>query len=377
MRLHLIGLPHAHVSRDVTVCAFTTKTAKFLKMMGSRGWDITLYAGDQSEVGDYADLVPTFSTEDLHVWFDGELDPNMLPIKAGAWDSTQPQYVVTNHKAIVGLQQNFDYEKDLVLLTGGLAQKPITDTLYNLHYCEWAAGYSGWYAPFVCFESYAWRHHCYGTNGIHDGRWFDTVIPNFFDPDEWELAPEKEDYLLYLGRMIHRKGIKTALDVATAMDMPIVYAGSGVAEAEPGRILCLDGTELVGDVLYVGTVGWEHRQRLMGAARAVLVPTAYIEPFGAVVVEAMLAGTPSIATDWGAFPEILPPERRFRTLAEGVDAVERAIAYSSPEDLQAEALARYSLDAVAPEYERWFESLATLRGAGWYDMSSRAEKIPA
>lgn len=373
MRLHLVSLPHAHVSRDVTVCAFTTKTAKFLKMMGGEH-EIVLYGGDQSEVPDGVELVPTFNQSDLDMWY-GPLEPNELPIKAGAWDSRTPQYIVTNHKTIAELRERYE-EGDIILLTGGLAHKPIVDAIPHALYCEWAAGYSGWFAPHVCFESYAWRHHCYGANGIHDGRWTDTVIPNFFDPDEWELAPEKEDYLLYVGRMISRKGISTALDIAKAMDMTIVYAGSGVKTATEGSILCFDGTLLEGDVLYVGTVGWEERMKLMGAARALLAPTTYIEPFGAVVIESMLAGTPSIATDWGAFTETLPEERRFRTLEEGVIAVENAIGLP-PAVLQQDALDRFSLEAVAPRYTRWFNQLAALYGDGWYQRSSPAEKIPA
>jgi Glycosyl transferases group 1 len=375
LRLHLVGLAHAHVSRDVTVCAFTTKTAKFLKMMSARGWDITLYGGDESVVPDGVELVPTFTTEDLKVWF-GDMDANELPIKAGAWNSTSAEYVVTNHNVIRELGERYNADEDLVLLTGGLAQQPITGRMTELLACEWAAGYSGWYLPYVCFESYAWRHHCYGVQGIHDGRWFDTVIPNFFDPDEWELAPEKEDYLLYVGRMISRKGIRTAFDIANEMGKTIVYAGSGVRFATEGYIECLDGTKIEGDVIYVGTVGWEERKKLMGAARALIAPTTYIEPFGAVVVESMLAGTPSIATDWGAFTEILPPERRFSTLAEGCEAVELAMNLP-PAGLREEALERYSLDAIAPRYERWFEQIDSLRAGGWYQMSPRAEKMIA
>lgn len=349
------------------MCAFTTKTAKFLKMMGERGWDITLYGGDQSDTRGYAELVPTYTDDEQREWF-GDLDPNMLPIVAGAWDSTQRQYIVTNTRAIVEIQRR--YEKgDLILLTGGLAMQPITHALPMPEYlaCEWAAGYSGWYLPFVCFESYAWRHYCYGRFlGDTDGRWFDTVIPNFFDPEEWSLH-EKEDYLCFVGRLIARKGPHIAAEIAREMGMPLRVAGSGMLEYKEGEyILCHDGTRIEGDVYYEGTVGWEARNELMGRARALIVPTTYIEPFGAVAVEGPLCGTPTITTDWGAFPETVPPERRFRTLGEGVEAVERAMELP-PAGLQEEALARFSLEAVAPLYERWFIELATLWDKGWYD----------
>jgi glycosyltransferase involved in cell wall biosynthesis len=378
VKLHLIALPHAHVSRDVTVCAFTTKIAKFLKMMAPRGWEIVLYGGERSEVGELAELVSLYSNDEQIGWF-GNLHPNDLPLIAGSWDSRTPQFATTNLRAIDALKDRYE-QGDLILVTGGLAQKPITDILGSGYLaCEWAAGYSGWYLPFVCFESYAWKHWCYGRFGVDDGRWFDTVIPNFFDPDEWpEPSEEKENYLLFVGRLIARKGPHVAAQIARELGMPLVVAGSGMAETGDGFIRCQDGTMIEGEVHYAGTVGWEERHSLMSRARALIAPTTYIEPFGAVVVESMLAGTPSIATDWGAFSEILPRERRFTTLAEGCEAVEKAMALP-PAGVRIEALSRYSLKAVAPLYEEWFARLETLYRGGWYEprpASPESEKIP-
>jgi len=380
MRLHLVHLPHAHVSREVTVCAFTTKTAKFLKMMGERGWQIVLYAGELSETEGQAELVPIYSDAEQKEWYGGELEPNMLPLIAGSWSSEQLQYRVTNARAQQEIALRYE-AGDLILLTGGYAQKPIIDALPMPQYlaCEWAAGYSGVIfsdrslsmTPWVCFESNAWRHYLYGKYGVEDGRWFDAVIPNFFDPKEWTLH-SKEDYLVFVGRLIARKGPQIAAEIARELGMPLHVAGSGALEVSEGLILCHDGTRIEGDVHYVGTVGWEERNRLMGHARVLLAPTTYIEPFGAVVVEAMLCGTPSVASDWGAFSELLPPERRFRTLAEGCEAVEQAMELA-PAVLQAEALERWSLEAVAPLYERWFEELGSLWQGGWYEMSSRSK----
>lgn len=54
-------------------------------------------------------------------------------------------------------------------------------------------------------------HYTYGKLlGKDDGRFFDAVIPNYFDLDDFP-SPEavrdtpKEDYVLFIGRMILRK----------------------------------------------------------------------------------------------------------------------------------------------------------------------------
>lgn len=371
MKLHLVSLPHAHVSRDVTVCAFTTKTAKFLKMMGERGHEIVLYGGELSDTEGYAELVPVYTDAEQKQWF-GDLDANMLPTIAGEWNANDEHYCVTNVRAVDAIGERYE-RGDLVLLTGGLAQKPIADQLPQALVAEWAAGYSGWFAPYVCFESHAWRHYCYGRWGQywgaqHTGRWFDAVIPNFFDPEDWSLEHEKHDYLAFVGRLIANKGPHVAAEIARELGMTLAVAGSGVAEYKEGEYLrCLDGTELRGDIHYVGTLGREERDMFMGSARVLLAPTLYIEPFGAVAVEAPLCGTPSVTTDWGAFSEIVSPERRFRTLASGCEAV-RAAMDLDPLELQQQALERFSLEAVAPLYERWFSELDTLWRSGWYEV---------
>ncbi len=39
-----------------------------------------------------------------------------------------------------------------------------------------------------------------------------------------------------------------------------------------------------------------------------------------------------------------------------------------PAKVRRQALKRYSLKAIAPEYERWFDQITTLWDEGWYQM---------
>jgi len=358
--LHLVGLPHTTTTKNVTVCAFTTKATKFCRMMEND--EIVLYWGDSNDAP-VKEHVVLHTEEDRKRWY-GDLDPNVLPAVCGNWDWQDEPWREFNTRAIEALRGRVE-PHDLILLTGGWASHPISEAFPNHIVCEWAAGYSGWYLPYVCFESYAWKSHCYGSKNIHDGRFYDTVIPNFFDPDEWQVQDGKDDYLVYLGRLIYRKGISVAMDIAKASGLPLYVAGSGAAEVTEGRIACHDGTVLEGDVHYVGTVGVDERSALVGRARALLCPTLYIEPFGAVAVEAQLCGTQPIATDWGAFPETVADEFRFHTIAEGVAAVERAFD-ADPYTLQENALEQWSLEAIRPRYERWFDQLLGLWEGGFY-----------
>ena len=361
MRLHIAGLPHAQSVRSLTTCAFTQKNIKFCKMLGSRDWDMTLYTGDQCDAT-HCDHVPLYTAEEQHAWY-GNIDANTLPTKAGIWDSNLEPWRVTNTRAVEAIRLRAE-PHDIVCLTGGYAHKPIADALPEMLCVEHAAGYEGIFAPYVCFESYAWRHYLYGKHGW-DGRYYDTVIPNFFDPDEWSVSESKDDYLLFVGRLVQRKGVLTALEIAKATGRRLLLAGSGVIEARPGRVVCEELTLEHPLVEYVGTLEAKERNELMGKAHAVLVPTSYVEPFGAVAVEAQLCGSPAITTNFGAFPETVADEFRFDTLAEAVGCVEHADEVD-PHVLSAAALARFSLEAIAPRYERWFENLNQLWDAGWY-----------
>ena len=217
----------------------------------------------------------------------------------------------------------------------------------------------------MCFESSAWRHYLYGRYGIDDGRYFDTVIPNFFDPEEWSLSEVKEDYLCFVGRLIARKGPHIAAEIAKELGMPLYVAGSGMAHVSEGLIVCQDGTILEGDVHYMGTVGIEERNKLMGEAKALLVPTTYIEPFGAVAIEGPLCGTPAVTTDFGAFTETVPRKLRFNTLARA--ATPRAGDEHDPGAFAGRRSPTSRSRPWGPLYEDWFERLRSLWGKGWYE----------
>ena len=101
------------------------------------------------------------------------------------------------------------------------------------------------------------------------------------------------------------------------------------------------------------------KRRLFARARALVAPLRWEEPFGLVMIEALLAGCPVIATPRGAAPEIVEPgETGF--LAEGVEEMAEALRAAGTLDraaIQARARRRFSAERMAAEY------LAVYRGA--------------
>jgi glycosyltransferase involved in cell wall biosynthesis len=188
-----------------------------------------------------------------------------------------------------------------------------------------------------------------------DGKFYDTVIPSYIDVKNFPLQETPDDYYLFIGRLIERKGYQIAVDVCKALGKRLVVAGQGSAPN-------------YGE--YVGVVGTEERARLMGGAIATFTPTIYVEPFGTVAIEAMACGSPIISTDWGAFTEtVIDGVTGFRchTMQEFADATENV------KTLDRAAISKYSkdrygLDTVGLMYEKYFTRLQGLWGKGFYQL---------
>ncbi len=129
-----------------------------------------------------------------------------------------------------------------------------------------------------------------------------AVVHHGLDPAKFHPAPD-QGYLLYLGRYDRCKGVKEAIEVAARAGLPLVMAGAPhereYYEEEVRPLIAKHGA------LDVGPVGGAKKAALLARARALLFPIAWDEPFGLVMIEAMLSGVPVLATARGAVPEVI------------------------------------------------------------------------
>lgn len=356
MTLHLVGFPHTRLDGGFETCAYTQKVGRFRRM--DLGHDLVVYGGPGADV--------EVITEEQRLELFGPDDAARLPLwpNDGQWQKF--------NLAVVGELAQRSSPGDLVLFAGGYSQKVIAEITLGalgLTACEPGVGYEGIFTDACAFESNAWMHHVYGLKGIRDGRLADTVIPNYFDPDDFpHLNQGDGDYLLFLGRVTLRKGPHIAAAIAAQAGMRLKIAGPGVTDVRPGHLVA-DYVDVIGDhVDYLGAIDKSERAELLAGARAVIAPTVYLEPFGGVAVEAMMAGTPVIASDWGAFTETVEngvTGYRIRTPEQAAHALLAADELDS-EKIRRHAIERYSLEAVTPRFRQWFDSLASLSGDSWH-----------
>jgi len=292
MRFHALGLPHTKTNKDFNACAYTQKVLKFGKMMTDLGHEVIHYGHNDS------DLVCT-----EHV---GVLDDKTYNISYGRYDFNSHMFRFDQNKDLAYLvwwenaAREIEKRKqpgDFLLPFWGSGVKPVCDAHPEMIHVEPGIGYSsGHFATYKIFESYAIYHAYCGLDAVATctQKWYETVIPNYFDENDFTYCDEKDDYFLYLGRVYEGKGLGIAISTTKAIGAKLIIAG---------QMDYNNPYEIPDHCVYMGHADIEMRRNLMSKAKGLFLPSRYVEPFGGVQIEALLSGTPTITSDWGAFVE--------------------------------------------------------------------------
>jgi glycosyltransferase involved in cell wall biosynthesis len=197
-----------------------------------------------------------------------------------------------------------------------------------------------------------------------DGAPIAGVVHNPIDVDRWPVGLHKDDYLLWLGRFVAEKGPQRAIRVAKMTGRPLVLAGTVqprherffATEIQPH----IDGEQ----IRFVGEAGGARKQQLFADAFAFLMPIRWPEPFGMVMVESLAAGTPVLAFEQGAAPEIVENGRNGFLIHDEEEMAARVEAAGKLDPMECRRSAeRFSPDRVAARYEAMYEgAMADGRG---------------
>jgi glycosyltransferase involved in cell wall biosynthesis len=203
-------------------------------------------------------------------------------------------------------------------------------------------------------------------HGRAAGRWM-TVF-NGVDVEKYEFVPHvlPDAPLVFLGRLERIKGVHHAIAIARGCGRRLVIAGNRVDDLAGRQYFArevaphLDGES----IRFVGPVDDVTKNRLLGAAAALLMPVEWDEPFGIVMAEALACGTPVIAFRRGGIPEVVQDGVTgyvCRTVEEAVTAVGRLDGLNRVA-ARADCEERFSQKAVVDAYEALYRELVTGRG---------------
>lgn len=123
------------------------------------------------------------------------------------------------------------------------------------------------------------------------------------NPEDFTYREEKEDYFLWMAGTDwgEGKGLWTTIRIAKNMGFKLKIAGTGknVRNIEHIKSLCNDKIE------YIGSINGQKKAEVLSKAKGLFLLTQLPDACPLTVSEAMLSGTPIIASDKGCMPEVI------------------------------------------------------------------------
>jgi glycosyltransferase involved in cell wall biosynthesis len=174
------------------------------------------------------------------------------------------------------------------------------------------------------------------------------------------------DHLCFIGRYAQVKGPHTAIDVARKAGVRIWLAGEVHAPDESWAAEQLRPRLAESHVTEMGPIGIAAKASLLAHARALLAPIEWNEPFGLILIEAMLSGCPVVAFPRGSVRELVEdgltgfiaasPEHMVELIRPGgaVDTFDRI-------RCRQRAIERFSADRMVDDHIALYERVRTTR----------------
>jgi phosphatidylinositol alpha-mannosyltransferase len=197
---------------------------------------------------------------------------------------------------------------------------------------------------------------------------FNGVEVERFQVEPWE-KPEGRRVVLFVGRHEERKGLAVLLDAATRLpdDVVVWVVGDG-PETEPLRRRYGNDPRIE----WLGRVSDVERNRRMAAADVFGAPSLGGESFGVILLEAMAAGAPVVASDISGYARVAGPlpddPRSAAVLTPAGDAAALSAALANVLDHPDQAAAlratgrdraeHFSMDRLADTYLSLYQRLA-------------------
>lgn len=200
------------------------------------------------------------------------------------------------------------------------------------------------------------------------------AVHNAIDYKQFPFVKEKKNYYITLARFTADKGQSIAAEFALKYKKRLRMAGTVAGISSNRKLLVelsnplskyrrneeyqyyykkvmpyvLKGTRIT----YSGNLSGKKKMNFLSEAKALLFPIQWDEPFGMAVIEALACGTPVVAMNRGAMPEIIEhgvngflanTKEEFFEYAQRVDEI-------NPEDCRRSVEKKFSAKTMADHY---------------------------
>ena len=204
-----------------------------------------------------------------------------------------------------------------------------------------------------------------------------ATVPNAIRSETFPFRAEKDDYAIFLGRFHPEKAPHLAIDAARAAGMPIVLAGKCSEPIERAYFAREIEPRIGSDVTIYGVADAAAKRRLLSRAACMLFPICWEEPFGLVVLEAMVCGTPVVALRRGAVPELIV-HGQTGIIVDDPDDLPAGIALArqlEPAVCRKHVEANFTVDVMAEGYESVYRQALTMAPEPWLTVQDQAPII--
>lgn len=380
--IHVLAPHHTILNDEFSHCAFTGKARRFAQMMQPFGYTVHEYSNAGSvSTADVKHVMLT--AEEYPVFFKTETE------SPGAQSNPHTPAGRFFRQRLENALREYAKPGDIVAHIW-TAYWDLIERFPNLIHVETGIGYpNDGIGAYRIFESYAWQHfhmgrycspggviptvknepaggHSHDTYTIDKNPACTWVVPNYYDPTDWPFNGEPENYIVFMSRFVIDKGVVMLRKIIKRWNtlhpddgMKFVLAGMGTY-AQWLHESNFTSEELA-RIDYRGVVNGLARAALVGKARAMLLPSIFVEPFGGAAAETMLTGTPVITPDFGAFTETVEDGAtgfRCRSVDDYIRAIEQAPQIVRPYVSQ-RARERFTLQACGKKYHEIFTRLST------------------
>lgn len=259
-------------------------------------------------------------------------------LDAKVWECLHVSAVFERARDFDIIHNSFDF---LPLCFSALVDTPVVTTIHGMS--------SERIVP--VYQKYNRRGHYVSISNAdrHPALDYVATIHHGIDMAGFTAGGGTRDYLVFFGRIHPDKGTREAIEVARQAGLPLVIAGIVQDHEYFERAV----KPHIGErVQFLGAVGPERRNQVLGGARALLHLVNFDEPFGFSVVEAMACGTPVIASRRGSMPEIVRDGQN-GYLVDSVTAAVEAVPRTermSPERVRASVQNRFDHKRMVKQY---------------------------
>jgi glycosyltransferase involved in cell wall biosynthesis len=211
--------------------------------------------------------------------------------------------------------------------------------------------------PFISISN-SQRDQSLGLNYV--ATVYNGIAPNTYN---FYPQPENSPYLAFLGRMSPEKGAHLAIEIAQRSGWHLKMAGKvdsvDLEYFEQKIRPHIDGTQIE----FLGEANHQQKSVLMGGAVATLFPITWKEPFGLVMIESMVTGTPVIAMNLGSASEVIASGVSgflCQNVDECIDAIAKA-AQLNRHACRDHVLINFTAKRMANGYEAVYQKILGLR----------------